>query len=482
MITADRVTYQRLAWRTPLILTLLALPLAVLVWLLATPSQNVEARVPLEHFVIVTNVALVAAAVALLLARGALQLVQYQMLFPALGFMTMGGLFWVHALATPGMILPGYTYFGTVTGLSAFLSLFVPSLFFAARYLPLGRALGRREPAEVRGWLTLITGAIVLTLVVFAVLGIHEHQFLERLPFSSPPAAYGLVAVTVGLLLFAAWREGRSYQQTGLPMRGALAIAYVLLAEASIAMALGPIWTLAWWEYHVLMLSAVILALGALFVELERRRGLEQFLPAPLVERVLAGDAPSLRGERREVTILFADMRGSTSLAERLPAEDIVELLNTYLGGLTRCIFDHGGVLDKFTGDGLMATFGLHHEQGNGAVAAARSALAIRAAIAAISAERARDGDSTAKFGVGINTGDVTLGLVGIPQRADYMAIGDTVNTAARLESLCKQFAVDNVLSAATVAGLAGAGLSVRPLGTVTVAGKSQPIETYTLT
>src|SRR5207244_12170384 len=94
---------------------------------------------------------------------------------------------------------------------------------------------------------------------------------------------------------------------------------------------LGPAWTPAWWEYHGLMLGAVVLALGALFLELDRRRGLERFLPPNVVERVIQGDPLRLEGERQTVTILFADLRGSTALAEPLPPDAFVTAGTQYL-------------------------------------------------------------------------------------------------------------------------------------------------------
>src|SRR5258706_12942195 len=106
------------------------------------------------------------------------------------------------------------------------------------------------------------------------------------------------------------------------------------------------------------MFAATVLALGALFLELDRRRGLERFLPPNVVERVIQGDPLRLEGERQTVTILFADLRGSTALAERLAPEEVVGVLNTYLRIMARCVLDAGGILDQFLRDGLIAVFG----------------------------------------------------------------------------------------------------------------------------
>jgi class 3 adenylate cyclase len=459
---------------------LLLLPMGLLVWLLGNPRQNREIMVPVEHLVIVTNVALLALVLAVLLARAAIESEQYPVLLVALGFMSLAGLFAVHAIATPGIIVHGGhgdDYGGTVIGLSAYLSLFVPSLFFVARYLPKAVVWERGPLAQAGPLLTLAAAA----LAIYAVVAIAFEDVLASLPFSSPPTSYGLAAVTLLLLGVAAWRQAGFYYATGFPMQGALAVAYVLLGEAQISMVLAPMWTLAWWEYHVLMLGAVALALWALFIEMDRRRGLERFLPSTVVERVLSGDALRLQGERRVVTIMFVDLRDSTQLAERLSAEEVVDVLNTYLGTFARCVFEQVGMLDKFLGDGLMAIFGALGDATDGAVPAARAAASMRSAVSRLNQQRERQGQVAMRFGIGIHTGEVVLGAIGSPERSDYTAIGDTVNTAARLESLCKIYGVDTVLSAESARRLHGSELKVESLGDAIVAGKAQAISVSTL-
>src|SRR5438876_6678781 len=117
--------------------------------------------------------------------------------------------------------------------------------------------------------------------------------------------------------------------------------------------------------------------------------------------------------------------------------EAVVALLNQYVGAMARAVGDNSGVLDKYLGDGLMAIFGVDGEGSAGAQHAVSAALQIRTAIAGINRERA---SAAIGYGIGIHTGDVVLGSVGIPERADYTAIGDTVNTASRMERLCKEF------------------------------------------
>lgn len=199
-----------------------------------------------------------------------------------------------------------------------------------------------------------------------------------------------------------------------------------------------------------------------------------------MVERVLTGDALRLAGERKVVTILFADLRGSTALAEQLAPEAVVGVLNTYLGAMARSVFAHGGILDKFLGDGLMAVFGVLDDGTNGAAPAARAALEIRRVIAQLNGERTRRGEPEIRYGIGIHIGEVVLGAVGLPERSDYTAIGDAVNTASRMESLTKEYGVDTVLSADAAARVDGV-VPLRPLGAAQVKGKAAPIEVFAL-
>src|SRR5207245_8872898 len=113
-----------------------------------------------------------------------------------------------------------------------------------------------------------------------------------------------------------------------------------------------------------------------------------------------------------------------------------------------------GGISDKFTGDGVMAIFGARSDPTNGALPAARAALAMRASIAELNTARAGRGEVVVQFGMGLHTGDVVVGAVGLPERSQYDAIGDAVNTASRMETLTKDVHVDSILSGATAARL----------------------------
>jgi class 3 adenylate cyclase len=494
-----------LPWRPFVYLLLTLLPTLVLAWLLASPDANTLLNVPVEHLIITSNISLIALLIALLTARAALQVRSYSTLLIAVGFMCLAGVFAVHGLSTPGVLQRDAKAAdaGLVVGISAELALWTSALFFAIRYTPLAGWLERHVPPR-----TLVI-AVLIAIGAYAAVALAEPAAFAGAArwmlisagakndydpsgygygYQAPdafggagPLPYVLMTGVIFLYGFAALRQGRDWLRTRLPMQGALAAAYVFLAQAQVAQFLGPVWTLSWWEYHGLMLIAVVLALGALFIELDRRRGLERFLPPTVVERVIQGDPLRLEGERQTVTILFADLRGSTALAERLAPEEIVGVLNAYLRVMARSVIAAGGILDKFLGDGLMAIFGAMGDPTHGAAAATRAALDMRTRLTQLSSERGARGEPVVLFGIGVHTGDVVLGAVGLPERSDYTAIGDTVNTASRMESLTKEFQVDSVFSSETADHLDGDATTLRPLGEAVVRGKMNAMRIFTL-
>jgi class 3 adenylate cyclase len=483
------------AW---LVLSLSVAPAAIWIWLLARPDLNNTLILPSEHFLVVTLVSVLAVGVAFLVVRTALVMEQYQVLLIALGFMSMAGFFAVHAIATPGAHTSAmatgasavadpygfsapstpisFDYNGTLIGASAFLSLSTPAVFFAAgsSQSVLG-LLRRRVPSRV---LTLAAAALPLA---YAGVAAWRPDLVANLPLSQPPLVYVLMLAGGALLAYAAWQQARTYAATHFPVNGSLVLAVVVLAQAQVLVVVSAFWTLAWWGYHVLMLASVVIALAALFLELDRRRGLERFLSRELVERVVAGDLLRIAGERRTVSLLFADLRGSTTLAEQLAPEEAIAILNAYVGELARCVFAHDGMLDKFLGDGLMAIFGVLPDASRGAVPAARAALEMRGRIGHLNAARRAHGQVTLDFGVAVHTGEVVLGAVGIAQRSDFTAIGDTVNTAARLEGQCKELGLDIVLSGSTAAYLPRSEFRVVDVAEVTLRGRQQAVPLATL-
>jgi adenylate cyclase len=183
-------------------------------------------------------------------------------------------------------------------------------------------------------------------------------------------------------------------------------------------------------------------------------------------------------GESREVTVLFADLRDFTALAEGLDEKSVVATLNEFHTVMVKCIFDHGGTLDKYLGDGIMAYFGAPVPQPKHAEHAVRCALAMQAALAALNQERSRSARPPLHMGIGAHSGRVVLGDVGAPSRREYTAIGDTVNVAARIEQLTKVHGATILVSEETRRRV-GEAIRFTAAEPVRVKGKSEPILTH---
>jgi adenylate cyclase len=166
------------------------------------------------------------------------------------------------------------------------------------------------------------------------------------------------------------------------------------------------------------------------------RANYSRFLPEYVVKQMLENpDSFKLGGVNQTITVLFADIRGFTSISEHAQPERIVGLLNRYFSAMTDIIFAHGGTLDKYLGDGLMALFGAPTATPEDASNALNAAVAMQRRILGINIELREEGFSEIGVGIGLHTGEATIGYIGSERRSEYTAIGDTVNTASRLES-----------------------------------------------
>jgi adenylate cyclase len=194
-------------------------------------------------------------------------------------------------------------------------------------------------------------------------------------------------------------------------------------------------------------------------------------LPAGVGPRAAWPRASHLEGQEKEIVILFADLRGFTTLAQNRLPYDVVFILNRYFNAMGRAIETHGGHVDKFIGDGVMALFGVDTGPARGARAALAAARAMGEALAVLNRSLSSGLERELKLGIGIHIGPAIVGEMGYGRATSLTAIGDAVNTASRLEQLTKEFAAELVLSE-SVARAAGLDLSAFPTHEAVVRGR----------
>jgi adenylate cyclase len=215
--------------------------------------------------------------------------------------------------------------------------------------------------------------------------------------------------------------------------------------------------------------------------EQREKRRLSRFFSPDVVRAILTTRGEeALAGRRRRITVLFSDLRGFTSLSERLEPEEVVGLLRDYLTAATAIVFRHGGSVDKYIGDAIMALYSAPFDQPDHAVRAVRTALELQQCVQALSAQWAARGGGALRSGVGIHTGDAVVGAMGSQQRLEFTAIGDTVNVTSRLEGLTKDFGAPIIISQTTYQEVGGL-FQARPLGSVRVKGRELPVEIYAI-
>ncbi len=238
------------------------------------------------------------------------------------------------------------------------------------------------------------------------------------------------------------------------------------------------------WMRGMVIAFGLALGYGATVVEnfvreqREKQRLSRFFSPDVLRAVVRDRDGRSLRPRRRLVTVLFSDIRGFTSISERLQPEQVDEMLQEYLTVMTEVVFRHGGTVDKYIGDAIMALYNAPYEDPDHALKAIRTALEFQERAIPFSARWEAKLGVTIRCGVGINSGVAVVGSLGSRQRNEYTAIGDAVNLAARLESITKDYNVPIIISKYTYDRVKGR-FPTHELDTVTVKGRSEPVKIY---
>jgi adenylate cyclase len=264
-----------------------------------------------------------------------------------------------------------------------------------------------------------------------------------------------------------------------------LAIAAVLLWPAACFAAFAA----SGWHLHavppvfagtVALVTTLRYQVGTVEARARRIKGLfRRYVSPEVVEDLLRRPAVELGGEKRDMTVLFSDIRGFTDMSEDLDSTEVVALLNEFFTPMTRLVLERGGTLDKYMGDAMMAFFGAPLEQPDHAARAAAAALAMRAELVRLNRgwrERGRlAADKAIGIGIGLNSGVMTVGNMGSDDVFDYTVIGDAVNLGSRIEGLNKVYGTELLVSGDTAARVADAFV-LRELDRVRVKGKSEAV------
>lgn len=209
------------------------------------------------------------------------------------------------------------------------------------------------------------------------------------------------------------------------------------------------------------------------------RSSFEHYLSPEVITRVLKNpDMLKLGGEKKEMTVLFSDIRNFTSLSEKLEPQELVAFMNEFHSAMTEIILEQGGTLDKYIGDAIMAFFGAPEEEPNHALVCCRTALAMMERLYECRKGWNFPGFSRIEIGVGISSGEMVVGNMGSVKRMSYTVMGDQVNLASRLEGLTKQYGVKILISGFTFHQVHGE-ITCREIDQVRVKGKATPVSIY---
>lgn len=211
----------------------------------------------------------------------------------------------------------------------------------------------------------------------------------------------------------------------------------------------------------------------------ERRQLSQYFSPSLLTDIIRHPSETALGTQRRIVTILFCDIRGFTRLSEKMAPEEVATFLGEYLTEMTDAVFQHGGTVDKYIGDAIMALYNVPFDQPNHAQQAVKTAFEFQRRLKPLVKHMKESFGWDLEYGVGIHTGEAVVGTLGSKQRFEYTAIGDTINLGARLESLTKQYHVPIIISETTRREIHAQYIS-RYLGTTEIQGREKPERIYT--
>jgi adenylate cyclase len=450
----------RRVWGTAAWVLAGALPLIGLVSLLLRSQLDPHWENPKLHFVVFAAVGSLAFALAVLAGEAATRRGDARVLLISLAFLATGGFLGLHAVGTPGVL-----FTAELSGFKVAIpvGLLLAAVFgFASAFVDWAPSFA----AVVMRRRSLLRRAVVGAMVLWFVWTVAKLAPLNHPASEGATGSLLSVMAVLGVLLYAAaaarfWSVYRS----GLTLLPASVIAcFVLLAEAMIGVATTGerSWHASWWEWHVLILLAYVTIWFAAHREWREDRFRHLYLP-------------TTRHRSQDVSVLFSDLAGFTSFSERSSGDEVAALLSTYYETAAPLISRRfNGDIEKFMGDGMMATFNSHGDQPDHAVRAARAALALQAEIGQLAEQH----PGWPRLRVGVNSGNAVLRELGGHGHVAYSLIGDTINAGARLEGKAPVGAV--LIGAETYRQLPE-GAVVEAMGQVIVKGRSAALEAYIL-
>lgn len=389
-------------------------------------------------------------------------------------------LLWSHLLDPPNELVPNYMAPNTAVGLTV-----------------LAAGLWRVPRNQVGFG---VPQAAALVALLLGGLGVCSYLFnsvrLAQVAGFIPIALHTAVCFTLlGIGILALQPHAWPIRRVISDGPGGALLRTLLPAVALLPVALAGLWALAayydWWSLStqlVLVVTLLVagLAVGIVFVagaqdrlevaarvrsalehrvaqeELQRRQHdldhvrqmFARYVSNQVADHLLAEDAELAKAQEVDATILFADIRDFTLIAGQMPAHDVVALLNEYFESMVDVVFDHGGTLDKYLGDGLMVIFGAPVAQVDHADRAVHCARAMVDALERLNQRRAGRGQQPIHVGIGIHSGPCVVGSIGSSRRLEYTAVGDTVNLASRIEGATKRLGANILFSEATASRL----------------------------
>ena len=434
----------------------LLVPLAGLALLVVRPQLDVQWEHHPAHFWLV----LAAAGLSFVLAYNTWSVARRRgdarVVLVSLSFLAAGGFLGLHALATPGVLLETSNA-GFV--LASPVGLLVSAAFAAASSMNFSakRALKVASRAAVLLW------ALVLVMAGWALLSLTATPpfDVQDPPERASGPLIGLAAAGFVLFGLSVVRYLKVPRHPASPLPLAMAAAFLLLAEAEVAVAWGRNWHLSWWEWHVLMLAAFVVVAATAQRSWPEERWVGLYLPVTA-------------SSQRDVSVMFADLQGFTSFSERHTPQQVTGMLNAYFTqAVPEVVQRYDGIVDRFIGDAIMATFNTKGDQPDHAARAAGAGLALQEATARLAAGH----PEWPRFRVGVNSGPAAVGVLGTHGGRTFTVIGDVVNVAARLEGHAPVGGV--AIGAETLRRLPGA--KTEPIGVLHVKGRADPVEAHRL-